>query len=189
LCEVDWTGACLSRSNLVGANLTGANLAEAKLMMTRYDSATLWPAGFEYKKSGAIGPNAQLGGVFLNTVNLRGADLQNVNCLGSYLAGADFTGANLAGARLSGADVKRAYFTGAFLRGARMNNLDLIGCDFRAADLTDVELENLQGIKGADFSQAIMSEGLRARLLGRSADELDVRNSFTRRTTRESLVG
>jgi uncharacterized protein YjbI with pentapeptide repeats len=65
----------------------------------------------------------------------------------------------------------------------------LIGCDFRAADLTDVELENLQGIKGADFSQAIMSEGLRARLLGRSADELDVRNSFTRRTTRESLGG
>jgi uncharacterized protein YjbI with pentapeptide repeats len=113
--------------------------------------------------------------------------LQNVNCLGSYLAGADFTGANLAGARLSGADVKRAYFTGAFLRGARMNNVDLIGCDFRAADLTDVELENLQGIKGADFSQAIMSEGLRARLLARSADELDVRNSFTRRTTRESL--
>jgi uncharacterized protein YjbI with pentapeptide repeats len=125
--------------------------------------------------------------VFLNTVNLRGADLQGINALGAYMAGVDFTGANLAGARLSGADVKRSFLTGAFLRGARMNNVDLVGCDLRAADLTEVELENLLGVKGADFSQAIMSEGLRAQLLGRSADELDVRNPFTRRTTRESL--
>jgi uncharacterized protein YjbI with pentapeptide repeats len=68
-----------------------------------------------------------------------------------------------------------------------MNNLDLFGCDFRGADLTDVSMENLQGIQGADFSQAVMSEALRSRLLGRSAAELDVRNGFTRRTTRESL--
>jgi uncharacterized protein YjbI with pentapeptide repeats len=89
---------------------------------------------------------------------------------------------------LSSADLRRSFFIGACLRGASLNNVDLYGCDFRAADLTEVSMENLQGIKGADFGQAVMSEGLRAKLLGRSSDELDVRNSFTRRTTRESLI-
>jgi uncharacterized protein YjbI with pentapeptide repeats len=121
-------------------------------------------------------------------VNLRHADLTNLNALGAYLAGADFTGANLTGARLSSAEVKRAFFTGACLRGASLNNVDLVGCDFQAADLTEASLENLQGIQGADFGQTLMSVGLQAKLLARPAAELDVRNSFTRRTTRESLL-
>lgn len=49
-------------------------------------------------------------------------------------------------------------------------------------------MENLQGIKAADFYQAVMHEELRAKLLARPAAKLDVRNNFTRRTTRESLT-
>jgi uncharacterized protein YjbI with pentapeptide repeats len=187
LSNANLADAGLPRANLCGAILTGANLEGTRLQLSRYDNATVWAEGFEFKKSGSIGPGAQLGGVFLNTVNLRGADLPRINALGAYLAGADLTGANLEGARLSSADLKRAYFTGAYLRDASLNNVDLISCDFRAADLTGVVMDNLQGIKGADFHQAVMSDELRARLLGRPADELDVRNSFTRRTTRESL--
>jgi hypothetical protein len=49
-------------------------------------------------------------------------------------------------------------------------------------------MENLQGIRGADFFGAVMSAELRSRLLARGSIELDVRNGFTRRTTRESLI-
>jgi uncharacterized protein YjbI with pentapeptide repeats len=187
LSGADLSSAGLTRANLCGANLSQAVLAAARLTLARYNQVTQWPEGFDYKRCGAIGPAAQVGGAFLNAVNLRHADLTNLNALGAYLAGADFSGANLTGARLSSADVKRAFFTGACLRGASLNNVDLVGCDFQAADLTEASLENLQGIQGADFGQTLMSTGLRAKLLARPAAELDVRNSFTRRTTRESL--
>src|SRR6476661_2206678 len=87
----------LFRADLQGCNLVDAQLQEAKLKLAQYDAHTLWPEGFNYKNSGAIGPQANLSGAFLNTAYLRGADLQGADLTGANLeqlksiAGADFT--------------------------------------------------------------------------------------------------
>jgi uncharacterized protein YjbI with pentapeptide repeats len=187
LTGADLTGANLCRSNLENANLTATKLDQTKLQVARYNRHTLWPETFSYKNSGAVGPNAQLNGAFLNTVNLRQADVQSANFLGAYLSGTDFTGANLESARFSGADLRKAFFTGAYLRKARLVNVDLSEADFRAADFTEAELENLQSIAGADFGAAILSDHQRSQLLSHPNAELDVWNTFTRRSTRDSL--
>ena len=70
-----------------------------------------------------------------------------------------------------------------------MNSVDLQGADLRAADLTGIEMETLNSIAGADFSQVQgLDPQIRARLLGHSSAELDTWNPFTRRTTRQSLM-
>ncbi|MEM1425739.1 MAG: pentapeptide repeat-containing protein, partial [Cyanobacteria bacterium P01_H01_bin.130] len=107
----------------------------------------------------------------------------------AYLSGADFTGANVSGAAFSSADVRRARFTGAYLANARFNSAQLDQVDFRGADMTEIQMENPQGITGADFYRVQgLSENLRSMLLGRPAAELDVWNGFTKRTTRDSLA-
>jgi uncharacterized protein YjbI with pentapeptide repeats len=170
------TGACLSRAMIEGTNFTGANLAGVKLQLARYDRQTKWcDDDYKYKTSGAVGFGANLAGAFLCTANLRNADLAGVNLRGGYLSGADLTGANLQDAALSGADLHRAYLTGAMV-------------DLRAANLSGVEFEHLGSIAGADFSLVQgLSDNARAMLKSRPPAELDVWNSFTRRTTRESL--
>jgi uncharacterized protein YjbI with pentapeptide repeats len=156
--------AYLCRADLRGANLTDADLTDAKLQVARYDRTTQWSTGFAYPKSGAVGPGAQLHGAYLNSANLRHADLQGASFLGAYLSGAD-------------------------LRLARLNNTQLDYADFRSADLTDVELDNLQSITGADFFEVEgLDESTRANLCHRSDRELDTWNPLTRRTTRDSLT-
>lgn len=109
--------------------------------------------------------------------------------MGAYLSGTNLKGANLEGARLSGAMLSKACLMGAFLKGARLSNVELELADFRGADFSGVEIEIVGSIAGADFYRAQnMSVGLRSFLLGRSSGELNTRNSFTRRTTKESLM-
>ena len=84
--------------------------------------------------------------------------------------------------------MRRCFLTGAYLKGASLNSVNLSGVDLRAADLTDVTMEHLESIAGADFGQVQgLSDDLRAHLLSRPASELDVWNSYTRRSTRDSL--
>jgi uncharacterized protein YjbI with pentapeptide repeats len=67
--------------------------------------------------------------------------------------------------------------------------VNLAGVDLRAADLSGVEMENLESIAGADFSQVQgLNDNTRSMLLNRSGAELDTWNAFTRRTTRQSLI-
>jgi uncharacterized protein YjbI with pentapeptide repeats len=67
--------------------------------------------------------------------------------------------------------------------------VNLQGADLRAADLTDIKIEHLESIAGADFSQVQgLSNDIRSMLLGRSGLELDTWNPFTRRTTKQSLT-
>lgn len=181
--------ACLYRADLRGANLAGAILAGATLKGARYDAQTIFPEGFAYKSSGAVGPHAHLPGAYLNTANLRSADLSHANFLGAYLSGADLTGADLHNARLSGADLRRAFLTGAYLVNARLTGADVSGVDFRGANLSYTDMEHLQSIAGADFGQVQgLAETVRSQLLSRPAAELDVWNSYTRRSTRDSLT-
>jgi uncharacterized protein YjbI with pentapeptide repeats len=81
---------------------------------------------------------AEIGGMDLGEVNLRGADLR-----GAYLGEA-----NLAKADLYGADLKEASLDEADLKGA-----DLREADLRGADLSDARLASAD-IRGADFSGA-----------------------------------
>ena len=183
------TGAYLNRSDLRGADLRDTVLTDTQFRVALYDEHTQWPEGFNFRKCGAIGPRAQLGGAYLHTVNCRGANVEGANFLGAYLSGADFTGANLSGAAFSSADLRRATFIGANLTNARLNSTQLEQVDFRGANLTGIQMENPQAITGADFYRAQgLSQDLRASLLGRSPDELDVWNSFSRRSTRDSLA-
>jgi len=93
-------GAHLHRTDLRQADLRQGKLTDSKLQLALYDNATLWPQGFSYRSSGAVGPRANLNGAFLNTAYLRGVDLQEAKLLGAYLSGADLTQANLRGASL-----------------------------------------------------------------------------------------
>jgi uncharacterized protein YjbI with pentapeptide repeats len=168
--------------------LTGANLEGVKLQGAHYDSQTVFPEGFNYKSSGAIGPGAHLNGTALNTANLRCANLQEAHLLGAYLGGTDLAGANLRGARLVQADLRGAILTGAFLRDARLNGANLAGADFRAADLTGINFEQFESIAGADFSQVQgLSEEMRSRFLSHAAPQLETIHPLTLTSTLDSL--
>ena len=71
LSGADLQESYLNRAQLQQADLTGANLELAKLQLAYYDRETIWPEGFAYKSSGAVGPKANLPGAFLNTAHLR----------------------------------------------------------------------------------------------------------------------
>ena len=188
LTGADLTGAYLSRADLRKANLKNANLQDAQFKVTIYDNETIFPEGFNYKTSGAIGPGASLNGAYLNTANLRGVDLSRAKMMGAYLSGADLTGAILDDVSLSGANLQKAILTGASLRNARLANSEFKGVDLRAADLTGANIENLQNIAGADFSMVKgLSDRDRASLLSFSAQDLSTWNSYTRCNTRDSL--
>ena len=182
------SGAYLSRADLRGANLTDAKLEDTQFKVTIYDSETIFPEGFDYKNSGAVGPGAILNGAFLNTANLRGVDLTGAKFIGAYLSGTDFTGAILDDVSFSGANLQKAIMTGASLRNARLGNTELQAVDFRAADLTGAIIENIQNIAGADFSMVKgMSEQARSAILSFPASDLTTWNAYTRCTTKDSL--
>ncbi len=188
LTQTNLQGACLYRVNLCGADLSGANLLGAKLQGAIYDSQTIFPEGFAYKSSGAVGPNANLNGAPFNTANLKNADLQGINFLGAYLGGADLSGANLMGARLVQADLRRACLVRASLQNARLNGANLAGVDLRSANLTDADFEQFESIAGADFTYVIgLTDTMRSRLLNHPRQELETLNPLTLRTTLASL--
>lgn len=87
-------------------------------------------------------------GIWLEDVNLAGADLDRVNLAGAYLAEAC-----LIEAYLSRANLRVAYLSGADLSGADLDRADLriadlIGADLSGADLTEASLN------GADLRWA-----------------------------------
>ena len=138
------TGANFNKAKILDSDLTSANLTGANLINAIYDSNTIWPAGFSYQTSGAIGPNAIL---------------TNANLSGFPLSGVDLTGANLAGANLtnaiydsqtiwpvgfsyqkSGAFGPNADFSYANLSGVNLAELDLTSVNFSYANLTNAYL-------------------------------------------------
>jgi uncharacterized protein YjbI with pentapeptide repeats len=187
--ELDLSKARLCRVDLRGADLHSCQFEGTDLRLARYDRHTIWPHGFDFRSSGAIGPQARLNGAFLNNADLAGMDLEGASLMGAYLSGADLSGACLRGARLAGADLRHALLRGALCEGARFLNCQLDYVDFRHAELKNSDLSGASCIRGADFSGAIDIDTLRGSLLGRAFQELDCWNPLTRRTTRESLHG
>lgn len=114
-----------AEADLRGVDLSGLSLAGRNLRLARYDARTRWPAGFDYRRSGALGPGAKLAGqVFrgmaLTSLDLRDADLQ----------GADLSGARLTATRLERADLRRANLRGTDLRTTRLGKARFEGARF-----------------------------------------------------------
>jgi hypothetical protein len=73
-----------------------------------YDSTTKWPEGFDYRNSGAVGPQAVLRGVDLRGLKLAWFDLAESDLHQSDLRGCDLTGASLIGCILHEANLDNA---------------------------------------------------------------------------------
>jgi uncharacterized protein YjbI with pentapeptide repeats len=71
--------------------------------------------------------------------------------------------------------------------GTRFGNAQLDFADLRGAQLHEAHLDNVESIRGADFSAVVGLDASRAQLLNREHHELDCWNPLTRSTTRESL--
>ena len=177
----------MCRCDLRGSDLSRCTLEGADLRLALYDSQTRWPEGFNPKTSGAIGPGAQLNGIFLNNADLRGMDLRGCNLMGAYLSGADLSGACLDGISMAAADLRKAVLRGSSCVGTRFGSCQLDFTDFRGADLTDAALDTAESIRGADFSGSQGLDPTRQALLSREAKELDCWNPLTRSNTRSSL--
>ncbi len=185
--KLNLSKAKLCRCDLRGADLSLCDLIEADLRLAKYDHDTKFPDQFDISTSGAIGPGAKLNGAYLNGADLREMDLRKSSLMGAYLSGSDLTGTLLDGVSLAGADLRSAIMRGAMCRDARFGTSELNMTDLRGANLDGANLENVESIKGADFTLCTGLEGQIQQLLNRSNSELDCWNPLTRSTTRTSL--
>ena len=109
---------------------------------------------------------ANLYGLPLNQVNLRGTQLAGANLSAANLTNADLSDANLAkaelvGARLDGANLNRAgldgaQLSGAFLSDALLAEATLRNCDLRSAWLVGARLQHAD-LSGSDLTGATLT--------------------------------
>jgi hypothetical protein len=89
-------------------------------------------------------------------LSLRGANLTRADLPDGHFAGVELTGAKLDEANLRKADLSRSNLTGASLVGANLQNIRAVSANFIAADLRDADfrcanLDDAQGLEGADL--------------------------------------
>lgn len=109
-------------ADLRGCDASALRLQGQSLRNARYDATTRWPAGFDPKRSGALGPGAVLRGADLRRARLTAIDLRGADLRGADLRGASFDGARLQRARLDDARLEGADLRGASLEGCTMTN-------------------------------------------------------------------
>ena len=132
--RIDFSGANLTKANLVRANLTNANLIRvnltgAGLTLANLTRANLWNA------------------------NLRVAYLKDANFTRAVLKDVNLTNTNLENANLTMVNLFKANLICAYLHNANLTGADLLGADLIGANLWNVNLKdtNLKGtwLKGA----------------------------------------
>ncbi|SDO41932.1 Pentapeptide repeat-containing protein [Nakamurella panacisegetis] len=121
--------------------------------------------------------------------DLRCADLQSADLTGLSLVQVDLTGADLRQARMSGANLIQATLTGARAAGAdlssaKMGQATLTSADFTGADLSYADLSQVEGAKAtfvdADLSHADLTQ---AQLRGAHLDRANLTGAtFTQAT-------
>ena len=185
--KINLNKAKLCRCDLRGADLSLCELIEADFKLAKYDNDTKFPDEFDISQTGAIGPGAKLNGAYLNGTDLRQMDLRKSSLMGAYLSGSDLSGALLDGVSLAGADLRSAIMRGAMCRNTRFGTSELNMTDLRGANLQGANLENVESIKGADFTLCTGLGEQVQHLLKRPSAELDCWNPLTRSTTRTSL--
>ena len=92
----------------------------------------------------------QLNGINLRGANLSEINLEGVNLSGAYLNDIDLSYANLSGTDLCSTNLSYACLRGATLRGADLNSADLRGADLHNTNLSGANLRNanLSGATG-----------------------------------------
>lgn len=98
------------------------------------------------------------GGVMLNGVRLKRAQLAHADLHGAFLLRSDLQCANLESARLEAAILRETNLHGSDLRHARIDGADLFSADLSGADLRDASLSatflKRANLCGADLSTA-----------------------------------
>jgi uncharacterized protein YjbI with pentapeptide repeats len=145
LSGADLHEAFLNEADLCNANLTNANLGGADLSGAIYNKKTIWPEGFDQRKSGATlkisvsehelaqilhSITKNLRSHYLRNASLHGADLSHGNLSKVFLRAADLSTANLSHADLWDANLRDANLRGADLRGTNLGAANLRGAIF-----------------------------------------------------------
>lgn len=145
LSGADLHEAFLNEADLCNANLTNANLGGADLSGAIYNKKTIWPEGFDQRKSGATlkilisehelnqilhSMTKNLRSHYLRNASLHGADLNHGNLSKAFLRAANLSAANLSHADLWDANLRDADLRGADLRGTNLGVANLRGAIF-----------------------------------------------------------
>lgn len=120
------------------------------ILLQKAPSWNRWPADFDFRHSGAIGPEAvcneahlverDLSCINLTRCKFRGADLRSAGFSHTILRQADLRHADLRHAHLVGAELQQANLHGADLRHANLADANLMGCDLTETNLEGVDL-------------------------------------------------
>ena len=147
--QVILVGANLSNSNMSNANLTNASVTSAVVDGTNLSGATLTglaSGGVSGTPTLSSGYKLQNGFILGQSLDLRGAILQNQNLENLNLSSSNLSGANLNGAtvsssttltntNLSNASLQSANFSGANLSSANLSGTSLSGTNLSSATL------------------------------------------------------
>jgi|GEM_PF-73962 len=147
--QVILVGANLSNSNMSNANLTNASITSAVVNGTTLTGATLTglaSGGVTGSPTLSSGYRLQNGFILGQSLDLRGAILQNQNLENLNLSSSNLSGANLNGAtvsssttltstNLSNASLQSANFSGANLSSANLSGTSLSGTNLSSATL------------------------------------------------------
>ena len=112
---------------------------------------------------------------YLQSADLRGANLENVDFRNADLRGTDLREANLVNVNFSEADLRNAKFGLVVdFQEANFENAKLEGADFRCADITDVKNLTLeQLIQVQSLYRAKMNRGLMEKVKARKPKLFD----------------
>ena len=140
-------------------HLGSPDLARRKLRFARFGSVYLQSVDLrEAELQGADLERAELQGAALAWAELQGARLQETRLQGANLRQAKLQGANLRQARLQGANLVRAKLQGASLWGAKLQGTDLTWVELQGAALIRAELQGANlweaKLQGADLRWA-----------------------------------
>ena len=129
----------------VAIDLREADLSGADLSGAIYTKKTIWPEGFDLRKSGATlkisvseqeleqilhAKTKNMRSLYLRNASLHGADLSHGNLSKAFLHAADLSAANLNQADLWDANLRDANLRGADLSGTNLGAANLRGAIF-----------------------------------------------------------
>ena len=137
-------------------HLGSPDLARRRLRFARFGSVYLQSVDLR---------EAELQGADLRGAQLQGADLEMIQLQGAGLGWAKLQGAHLWGAKLQGAHLRRAELQRADLRGAGLQGANLAGAELQGTDLEEAQLQ------GANLAWAKLQG---ARLLGAKLQGTDL---------------
>jgi uncharacterized protein YjbI with pentapeptide repeats len=186
LTNVDFRGSNLSYANfdgmtltnvdltdaiMVGTSLVGADLRTASILGLRTGNLVgtpLVPSGYAIRRQHIVGPQVNLFGARLQSLDLSNLDLSDAN-----LSGANLTGANLSNTDLSGANMVRANATNANLSRtellrANLSRANLTGADLSQSNLEDTDLAGVT-VTNARFANAVLHGVKSGRIVGTPA--------------------